>query len=110
VVSHFRHPALPHRPLTAAQQRALVALVEVCGELGSEGDPAAIAAHSGMQAGGVTLALGGLERRGLVAGHGEHRRSWSPTLTGRALARSLRAEADPAVAEQERRVERPEAP
>jgi hypothetical protein len=61
-----------------------------------------------MQPGGVTLALRGLERRRLVTAHGtgEEPRTWSPTLTGRAMARSLRAAAGPGRAGDERRVER----
>ena len=87
-----------------------MALVAVCAELGAECSPSAIAREGGMQAGGVTLALRGLERRRLVTGHGEEPRTWSPTLSGRALARSLRAAADPGRADEERRLEHPDEP
>ena len=85
-----RHlPAPPQKPLTKAQERTLVALVDVCRDLGAECDPASIARAASLRTGGVTLALQGLERRKLAAGHGQEPRLWSPTLTGRALARSL---------------------
>jgi hypothetical protein len=92
VASRYTAHVVPQRPLTAAQERALVALVEVCGKLGSECETPSIADEAGMRAGGVTLAMRGLELRRMVIGHGEDPRVWAPTLTGRALARTLRGE------------------
>ena len=92
----------PQRPLTAAQERSLVALAELCPGLGEEAAAAEVAAQSGLRHGAATLALRGLERRRLAAGHGEDGdpRMWAPTLTGRALAKHLRGSADA-----ERRIE-----
>lgn len=88
--SRFSSP--PQRPLTAAQERSLVALVALCPDMGEEASAAAIAAHSGLRHGATTLALRGLERRRLVHGHGDDHdpRCWAPTLTGRAEAKHLR--------------------
>jgi hypothetical protein len=82
----------PQRPLTAAQERSLVALAELCPGLGEEASAARIATQSGIRHGATTLALRGLERRRLVTGHGEDSdpRMWAPTLTGRAFAKHLR--------------------
>ena len=84
----------PHRPLTRAQERALVGLAALCPGLGEEAPAADIAAETGLRHGATTLALRGLERRRLVTGHGEDAdpRMWGPTLTGRALARHLRGD------------------
>jgi hypothetical protein len=107
LVNRFTRPpsAPPQRPLTAAQERSLVALVELCSGLGEEASAAEVAAKSGVRHGATTLALRGLERRRLVTGHGADHdpRMWTPTLTGRALARHLRGGDD------EPRVERPDA-
>jgi hypothetical protein len=89
----FRPPAAPpQRPLTAAQERSLVALAELCPGLGEEASAAQVGTQSGIRHGATTLALRGLERRRLVTGHGEDAdpRMWAPTLTGRALAKHLR--------------------
>jgi hypothetical protein len=96
----------PQRPLTAAQERSLVALAELCPGLGEEAPAAAIAVQSGIRHGATTLALRGLERRRLVIGNGADAdpRMWAPTLTGRALAKHLRG------AKQEPRVERDDKP
>jgi hypothetical protein len=90
MTSRFSSP--PQRPLTAAQERSLVALVALCPGLGEEASAAAVAAHSGLRHGATTLALRGLERRRLVHGHGSDAdpRCWAPTLTGRAEAKHLR--------------------
>ena len=87
-----RHSLPPQNPLTAAQRRALIALSELCPGLGEEATAAEIAGQSGSRHGATTLALRGLERRRLVIGHGEEPRLWAPTLTGRALAKTLRGE------------------
>ncbi|HEX8121538.1 MAG TPA: hypothetical protein VF549_09770 [Solirubrobacteraceae bacterium] len=79
----------PQRPLTLAQERSLVALAALCPGLGEEASAADVAVRSGLRHGATTLALRGLERRRLVAGHGEEARTWAPTLTGRAHAKHL---------------------
>lgn len=90
-MTRFTRP--PQRPLTLAQERSLVALVALCPGLGEEASAGAVAAHSGLRHGATTLALRGLERRRLVAGHGDDgaERAWAPTLTGRAHAKHLLA-------------------
>jgi hypothetical protein len=94
-MSRFSSP--PQRPLTAAQERSLVALVALCPGLGEEASAADIAARSGLRHGATTLAMRGLERRRLVNGHGEDSdpRCWSPTMTGRAQAKHLAGREDP---------------
>ena len=84
----------PRRPLTRAQERSLVALVALCPGMGEEASAAAVAAESGLRHGATTLALRGLERRRLVAGHGDDQvpRCWAPTMTGRAQAKLLTAD------------------
>ena len=84
-----RHSLPPQNPLTAAQERALTALAVLCPGLGEEATAAAISQQSGSRHGATTLALRGLERRRLVTGHGNDPRLWAPTLTGRALAKTL---------------------
>ena len=91
----------PQRPLTQAQELSLTALVALCPGLGEEATAAAVAAKSGLRHGATTLALRGLERRGMVTGHPDEDgpQAWAPTLTGRAHARHLvlrdgRAEAE----------------
>ena len=93
-MNRFTRPSSspPQRPLTAAQERSLVALAALCPGLGEEASSAAVAAQSGFHAGATTLALRGLERRRLVTCHGEDAADpdlWAPTLTGRALAKHL---------------------
>lgn len=69
-----------------------MALADLCPGLGEEAPAADVAARSGLRHGATTLALRGLERRRLAAGHGQDGdpRMWAPTLTGRALAKHLR--------------------
>jgi DNA-binding MarR family transcriptional regulator len=80
---------LPGRPLTPAQRRALIALVEACPTLGQEVPSKAVADAARMAGGATTLALRGLERRQLVVRHDVDEECWSPTLPGRARAREL---------------------
>lgn len=81
----------PARPLSLAQQRALVALVRVCGALGSEAEAAAVARVSGLRPNVVVLALHGLVRRQLAVRHEGSEEAWSPTLQGRGMAKYVRA-------------------
>lgn len=82
---------VPGRPLTPAQRRVVIALVEACPTLGQELSAREIADAARMAGGATTLALRGLERRQLVVSHGPDDESWSPTLPGRARARELGA-------------------
>ena len=92
-MDRFARPSTPppQRPLTRAQEHSLIALVALCAGLGEEATAAAVAARSGLRHGATTLALRGLERRRLVAGHNEEDgpQAWAPTLIGRAHARHL---------------------
>jgi hypothetical protein len=80
----------PGRPLSLAQKRVLVALVGSCPELGGEAAVAEITARTGLKPNAVVLALQGLVRRRLAVGHTEPE-AWSPTLSGRGLAKYVRA-------------------
>ena len=82
-----RHP--PSRPLSFAQKRALVALARSCAELGSEANAAAVSELSGLKPNAAVLALQGLVRRKLAVQH-DAPETWSPTLSGRAMARYAR--------------------
>ena len=81
-------PPVPGRPLTVAQRRVLVALVEECTALGQEVTTQGVADLAKTARGAATLALRGLVRRQLVVTH-DAELTWSPTLTGRAKAREL---------------------
>ncbi len=81
----------PARPLSLAQQRALVALVRVCAQLGSEADAGMVARVSGLRPNVVVLALHGLARRQLAVRHEGGEETWSPTLSGRGMAKYVRA-------------------
>ena len=81
----------PGRPLSLAQQRALVALVRVGGELGSEVEAGMVARVSGLRPNVVVLALHGLVRRQLAVRHEGSEETWSPTLSGRGMARYVRS-------------------
>jgi hypothetical protein len=83
-----RH-ALP-RPLTLAQKRALVALVRTCPDMGGEADASLVARVSGLKPNAAVLALEGLERRKLAVGHTDPA-AWSPTMSGRGMAKYVRA-------------------
>lgn len=80
----------PARPMSLAQKRALVALVAACGDLGSEAGVDEVAARSGLKPNAVALALQGLVRRRLAVAHDEPE-AWSPTLSGRGMAKYVRA-------------------
>ena len=81
--------ALP-RPLSLAQKRALVALVRACPDMGDEADAAAVARVSGLKPNAAVLALEGLVRRKLAVGHTDPA-AWSPTMSGRGMAKYVRA-------------------
>lgn len=83
-----RH-ALP-RPLSLAQKRALVALVRACPDMGAEADVPTVAALSGLKPNAAVLALDGLVRRRLAVAHSEPA-AWSPTMSGRGMAKYVRA-------------------
>ena len=87
------HPArqAPSRPLSLAQQRALVALVRACGAMGSEADAGTIARLSGLKPNAAVLALQGLVRKRYAVHHADDPGSWSPTLPGRGRAKYVRA-------------------
>ena len=84
-------PAATHgRPLTDTQREALIALVALCPADGQEAGHSAVAAAAKVRPGAAGLALRGLERRRLAAGHQDGPdRFWAPTLVGRAHAREL---------------------
>ncbi len=83
-----RH-ALP-RPLSLAQKRALVAVVRACPAMGDEADAATVARISGLKPNAAVLALDGLVRRQLAVAHADPA-AWSPTLSGRGMAKYVRA-------------------
>ena len=91
-MSRFTRPArhAPARPLSLAQKRALVALVRVCGEMGAEADAGQVAQVSGLKPNVAVLALHGLVRRQLAVRYDDPE-TWSPTLSGRGMARYVRA-------------------
>ena len=94
---HIRPPRhAPLRPLSLAQKRALVALVRVCEGMGDEAGAGAVARASGLKPNVAVLALRGLVSRGLALAHTDPE-AWSPTLTGRGMAKYVRA-ADPRTA------------
>jgi hypothetical protein len=76
--------------MSLAQKRALVALVRACGELGSETDAGCVARVSGLKPNVAVLALHGLVRRELAVRH-DPPETWSPTFSGRGMARYVRA-------------------
>jgi hypothetical protein len=89
---HIRPPRhAPSRPLSLAQKRALVALVRLCEAMGSEAGAAAVSRVSGVKPNATVLALDGLARRRLAVRHDDDPPTWSPTLSGRGMARYVRA-------------------
>ena len=91
-MSRFTRPPrhAPGRPLSLAQKRALVALVRTCERMGSETDAGAVAAVSGLKPNVAVLALHGLVRRKLAVRYDDPE-TWSPTLSGRGMAKCVRA-------------------
>ena len=74
----------PERALTPAQKQALLAL-----RRGAGVEAAVVAEAAGLKPNGATLALQGLERRGLVARQEGDPPAWSVTFAGHALADRL---------------------
>jgi hypothetical protein len=88
---HIRPPRhAPGRPLTLAQKRTLVALVRACPDMGDEAGGDVVSALSGIKPNATVLTLQGLVRRKLAVEHLDPP-AWSPTLSGRGLARYVRA-------------------
>lgn len=81
----------PGRPLSLAQKRALVALVRLCGDMGAEAEAGAVAELSGLKPNVTVLALHGLERRQLAVRCGHRPETWGPTMSGRGMAKYVRA-------------------
>ena len=78
------------RPLSLAQKRALVALVRACPDMGDEAEAGQVARISGLKPNAAVLALEGLARRKLAVGHTDPV-AWSPTMSGRGMAKYVRA-------------------
>jgi len=76
--------------MSLAQKRALVALSRACPQMGDEADIAAVARISGLKPNAVVLALEGLVRRRLAIAHTDPS-AWSPTMSGRGMAKYVRA-------------------
>ena len=75
--------------LNGAQQRVLVALVELCPGAGEDIPGSRVAVAAGMTPGPVKLALGGLRRRRLVDHTDDAGDSWAPTFSGRVEVRAV---------------------
>ena len=88
--SHRPARHAPARPMSLAQKRVLVALVSACEPLGSEVDATTLSAMTGVKPNATALALQGLVRRRLAVRH-EDPEAWSPTLSGRGMAKYVRA-------------------
>jgi hypothetical protein len=89
-----RWSRVPGPPLTEAQERALIAIVDLCPELGSEATLKPISDRAGLPPGPAMLALKGLERRRMVWKHdedGDDEPTWTPTGPGRDHAQAVRA-------------------
>ena len=84
---------MPGPPLTSAQERTLLALVDLCPAVGNEAELRPIADASGMQPGPATLALRGLVRRRMAWRHDDEGSdvAWTPTQAGRELADAVRS-------------------
>ena len=90
-----RWSRVPGPPLTHAQERTLVALVDLCPDVGGEAELRPIADAAGMPPGPATLALRGLVRRRMAWKHHDEdddEAAWTPTQAGRELAETVRAE------------------
>ena len=88
--SHRPARHAPARPMSLAQKRALVALVGECEALGSEVTTTFISERTGLKPNAAALALHGLVRRRLAIRHDDPE-AWSPTLSGRGMAKYVRA-------------------
>ena len=88
-----RWSRIPGPPLTDAQERTLLALVDLCPAVGSEAALRPIAEAAGMQPGPATLALRGLVRRRMAWKHDDEGdgSAWTPTHGGRELAETVRS-------------------
>ena len=88
-----RWSRVPGPPLTEAQERTLLALVDLCPGVGAEAPLRPIAEAAGMQPGPASLALRGLVRRRMAWRHDleGHEPAWTPTQPGRQLAEAVRA-------------------
>jgi hypothetical protein len=89
---HGRWSRVLGLPLTGAQERALLALVELCPEVGGEAPLRPIADVAGLPPGPATLALRGLVRRRMAWRQGDDgdEAGWTPTQIGRQLAGAFR--------------------
>ena len=88
-----RWSRVPGPPLTDAQERVLLALVELCPDVGSEAQLRPIAAAAGTPPGPASLAMRGLVRRRMAWKHdGEEgdEPAWTPTHAGRDAAAIVR--------------------
>ncbi len=87
---HIRPPRhAPGRPLTLAQKRTLVALVRACPEMGDEAGGDVVSRISGIKPNATVLTLQGLVRRKLAIEHANPQ-AWSPTMSGRGMAKYVR--------------------
>jgi hypothetical protein len=88
-----RWSRVPGAPLTEAQERILLALVDLCPRVGTEAALQPIASRARMQPGPATLALRGLVRRRMAWMHDEEgeESAWTPTQPGRQLAETVRS-------------------
>lgn len=87
-----RWSRVPGPPLTDAQERTLLALVDLCPGVGAEASLRPIADAAAMQPGPATLALRGLVRRRMAWRQDEEggEPAWTPTQPGRQLAETVR--------------------
>ncbi len=76
--------------MSLAQKRALVALARSCPDMGDEAGLAPLCELTGLKPNAVALALQGLVRRKLAIAHTDPE-AWAPTLSGRGMARYVRA-------------------
>lgn len=85
---HGRWSRVPRAPLTGAQERTLLALVDLCPEVGEEARLRRIADSAGMPPGPASLALRGLVRRRMAWKNGDEgdEPGWTPTQAGRERA------------------------
>jgi len=91
---HVRWSRVPGLPLTGAQERALLALVDLCPEVGGEAPLRPIADAAGLPPGPASLALRGLVRRRMAWRQGDDgdEPGWTPTQAGRQIADTDRSD------------------